>query len=89
MEFEISLHAIKPCQATSCNAPERLNAVDMNRFFRKVFGFADAKMLVVPNVHQAIATLAAFGMDNAPGRKLAPYDGLKRFGRAVPVTGSA
>ena len=89
MEFEISLHAIKPCQATSCKAPERLDAVDMNRFFRKVFGFADAKMRVVPNVHQAIAALPAFGMDNAPGRNPAPYDGLKRPSRAVPVTGSA
>ena len=88
MEFEISLHAIKPCQATSCNAPERLNAVDMNRFFQGVW-ISDAKMLVVPNVHQAIAALPAFGMDNAPGRNPAPYDGLKRPSRAVPVTGSA
>ncbi len=73
-----------------CKAPERLDAVDMSRFFRTVSGFADAKMPVAPNVHQSPAALPSVRMDNAHGRNPAPYDGLKRFGRAVvPVTGSA
>ena len=83
VEFEISLHAIKLCQTAFCKAPKGLNTIDMNRFFRKVFGFVDTKMFVEPNVHQSVVALPAVGVDNAFRGNLAPDDGLERLGRAI------
>ena len=83
VELEILLHTVKLCQAAFCKAPECFDAVDVDRFFRKVSGFVDAEMFVVPHVHQSVIAFPAVGMDNALRRNLAPDDGLKRFGRAV------
>ena len=83
VELEISLHAIKLCQTAFCKTPECFDAVNVDRFFRKVFGFVDAEMFVVANVYQAIIAFPTVGMNNAFRRNLAPDDGLKRFFRAV------
>ena len=81
MELEILLHTVKLCQA--CKAPECFDAVDVDRFCRKVSGLVDAEVFVTPNVHQSIITFPAVGMDNALRRNLVPDDGLKRFAEAV------
>ena len=83
VELEILLHTIKLCQAAFCKAPECFDTVDVDRFFRKMSGFVDAEVFVVPHIHQSVIAFPAVGMDNTLRRNLAPDDGLKRFGRAV------
>ena len=38
---------VKLCLAAFCKAPECFDAVDVDRFPRKVFGFADAEIFAV------------------------------------------
>ncbi len=74
----LARHSVETRQAPLGEAPEALDAVDMNRAPGELIGpVADAKVLVKAHVHQAVVATPAVGVDNAGNVGLAADDGLQ------------
>ena len=78
MKIEIGFDAVESSKAALCEAPERLDAVDVSATLGEGFLFIDADMLVETDIDQAVIAGPTIGADDAGGIDPTPDDSSQR-----------